>query len=53
MRRRLLEGRLVSEDDLKKIDAEIRSIVVGAAEFAQNDAEPDESELWTDVLVPA
>ena len=46
VRRRLLEGRLVSEDDLKKIDAEIRAIVVGAAEFAQNDAEPDESELF-------
>jgi len=53
VRRRLLEGRLVSEDDLKKVDAEIRAIVIGAAEFAQSDAEPDESELFTDVLVPA
>ena len=52
VRRRVLEGRLASEDDLKTIDAEIRSIVVGAAEFAQNDAEPDESELSTDVLLP-
>ena len=43
----------MSEDELKTIDAEIRTIVVGAAEFAQNDAEPDESELWTDVLLPA
>jgi len=53
VRKRLLDGRLVGEDELKTIDAEIRSIVVGAAEFAQNDAEPDESELWTDVLVGA
>jgi pyruvate dehydrogenase E1 component alpha subunit len=53
VRRRLLEGRLASEDDLKGIDAEIRAIVVGAAEFAQADAEPDESELSTDVLLPA
>ncbi len=53
VRRRLLEGRLASEDDLKKIDAEIRNVVVGAAEFAQADAEPDESELATDVLLPA
>ena len=53
VRRRLLEGRLASEDELKKIDAEIRTIVVGAAEFAQNDAEPDESELSTDVLLSA
>jgi pyruvate dehydrogenase E1 component alpha subunit len=53
VRGRLLEGRLASEDDLRKIDAEIRAIVIGAAEFAQNDAEPDESELFTDVVVPA
>ena len=52
VRRRLLEG-VLSEDELKKIDAEVRSIVNAAAEFAQGDAEPDESELWTDVLVPA
>jgi pyruvate dehydrogenase E1 component alpha subunit len=53
VRKRLLDGRLVGEDELKGIDGEIRAIVLGAAEFAQNDAEPDESELWTDVLVPA
>jgi pyruvate dehydrogenase E1 component alpha subunit len=50
---RLLEGKLVSEDDIKAIDAEIRAIITEAAEFAQNDPEPDESELWTDVLIPA
>jgi pyruvate dehydrogenase E1 component alpha subunit len=53
VRKRLLDGRLVSEDDLKAIDADIRAIIVGAAEFAQADAEPDESELITDVLVEA
>jgi pyruvate dehydrogenase E1 component alpha subunit len=53
VRRRLLDGRLASEDDLKAVDAEIRAVVVGAAEFAQNDAEPDESELFADVLLPA
>jgi pyruvate dehydrogenase E1 component alpha subunit len=41
----------VSEADLKAIDREIRDIVNAAAEFAQTDPEPDESELWTDVLV--
>ena len=30
-----------------------QAIVNGAAEFAQSDPEPDVSELWTDVLVPA
>jgi len=53
VRRRVLEGRLASEDDLKTIDAEVRSLINGAAEFAQSDAEPAESELWTDVLVEA
>jgi len=53
VRRRLLETRLASEDELKAIDAEIRAIVVASAEFAQSDPEPDESELHTDVLLPA
>jgi pyruvate dehydrogenase E1 component alpha subunit len=53
VRKRLLDGRLVSEDELKSIDAEIRQVVTAAAEFAQNDPEPDPSELWTDVQVRA
>ncbi|MBO0743283.1 MAG: pyruvate dehydrogenase (acetyl-transferring) E1 component subunit alpha [Hyphomicrobiaceae bacterium] len=53
VRRRVLEARLVSQDELKAIDAEVRTIINAAAEFAQNDAEPVEDELWTDVLVPA
>ena len=39
-----------SEDELKKIDAEVRDIVNEAAEFATHDPEPDPSELWTDVV---
>jgi pyruvate dehydrogenase E1 component alpha subunit len=53
VRRRLLEKKRVDETELKAIDAEIRATVTAAAEFAQNDAEPDEGELWTDVLVEA
>jgi pyruvate dehydrogenase E1 component alpha subunit len=53
VRRRLLESGMVQEDELKKIDGEIRTIVNAAAEFAQNDPEPDPSELYTDVLLPA
>ena len=49
VRRRLLEGKHASEDELKKIDAEVRDLVNEAAEFATNDPEPDVSELWTDV----
>jgi pyruvate dehydrogenase E1 component alpha subunit len=49
VRLRVLEKKLASEDDLKKIDAEVRDIVNEAAEFATNDPEPDPAELWTDV----
>jgi pyruvate dehydrogenase E1 component alpha subunit len=49
VRSRLLKNGFASEDALKKIDAEVRGVVNEAAEFATNDAEPDPSELWTDV----
>jgi pyruvate dehydrogenase E1 component alpha subunit len=51
VRRRLLESRMASEQELKAIDADIRAIVNAAAEFAQSDPEPDASELYTDVLL--
>lgn len=50
VRRRLLERKWVSEDEIKKIDAKVRDAVNEAAEFATNDPEPDPSELYTDVL---
>jgi pyruvate dehydrogenase E1 component alpha subunit len=49
VRVRLLERKLANEDDLKKIDAQVRDLVNEAAEFATNDPEPDVAELWTDV----
>ena len=49
VRVRVLETRIASEDELKKIDAEVRDLVNEAAEFATNDPEPDAAELWTDV----
>ena len=39
--------------ELDSIDAEIRAVVTEAAEFAQNDPEPDASELYTDIYVNA
>ena len=48
VRNRLLAAK-VGEDELKKIDAEVREIVNASADFAQKDPEPDPSELWTDV----
>ncbi|SUB01045.1 Acetoin:2,6-dichlorophenolindophenol oxidoreductase subunit alpha [Pannonibacter phragmitetus] len=51
VRARLLENGWASEDDLKGLDKDVRAIVAEAAEFAQNDPEPDVSELYTDILL--
>jgi pyruvate dehydrogenase E1 component alpha subunit len=53
VKKRLVESGIASEDELKKMDAEIRAIVTEAAEFAQSNPEPDVSELWTDIYVNA
>jgi pyruvate dehydrogenase E1 component alpha subunit len=53
VRRRLIEKKWASEDELKKIDAKVREIVNEAAEFATNDPEPDASELYTDITADA
>jgi pyruvate dehydrogenase E1 component alpha subunit len=50
VRVRLLASKQATEDDLRKIDAEIRAIVADAADFASREPEPDPAELWTDVL---
>jgi pyruvate dehydrogenase E1 component alpha subunit len=50
VKNRLIEKKWASEDDLKAADKKVRDIVADAADFAQNDAEPDASELWTDVV---
>ena len=50
VRRRILERKWASEDEIKKIDAKVRDAVNEAAEFATNDPEPDPSELYTDVV---
>jgi pyruvate dehydrogenase E1 component alpha subunit len=49
VRQRLLSKKWVNEDALKKLDTEVRAIVNEAAEFATHEAEPDPSELYTDV----
>ena len=49
VRARLLAKKWSTEDALKKVDTEVRLIVNEAAEFATHDAEPDVSELYTDV----
>jgi len=48
-RHRILEKKFAKEEDLKKIDGEVRDLINQASEFATHDPEPDPSELWTDV----
>ncbi|HEY5279084.1 MAG TPA: pyruvate dehydrogenase (acetyl-transferring) E1 component subunit alpha [Pseudolabrys sp.] len=48
-RQRILEKKIAKEDELKKVDAEVRDRINEAAEFATHDPEPDVSELWTNV----
>lgn len=38
------------EDELKAVDKDIRALVNEAAQFAQDEPEPDPGELWTDVV---
>lgn len=49
VRKRLLTSKGATEDDLKKVDAEVRAVVAEAADFATREPEPDPAELWTDV----
>ena len=46
-----LEVAGITEEELKAIDKDIRSIVNEAADFAETSPEPDPAELYTDVLV--
>jgi pyruvate dehydrogenase E1 component alpha subunit len=40
-----------SEDALKQVEAETRATAQAAADYAQEAPEPDEAELWTNVLI--
>ena len=48
-----LEAAGIPEDRLKQIDAEVRQIVLDAAEHARTSPEPDPAELYTDVYLEA
>lgn len=51
VKERLLKSGKVSEDELKALDKELKAIVTKAADFAQASPLPDESELYTDILI--
>lgn len=43
---------MIKEDELKKIDEEVKSVIKEAAEFAQISPEPSLEELYTDIIKP-
>ena len=47
---KLIARGVVTEDDLKAIDKDIRQIVNTSAEFATESPEPDPAELYTDIV---
>ena len=49
----ILDLEYSTEDELKQLDRDVRSLITEAAEFAQNSPEPDPAELYTDVLIEA
>jgi pyruvate dehydrogenase E1 component alpha subunit len=49
-RQRILGMKWASEDQLKKIDTQVRNVINEASEFAIHDPEPDPAELYTDVV---
>jgi pyruvate dehydrogenase E1 component alpha subunit len=49
VRQLILVGKHATEDDLKAIDKDIKSIINKAADFAKESPEPELSELWTDI----
>lgn len=51
--RQKLQAMGLDEAELKKIDDQVKAAIQDAADFAQASPEPDEQELWTDVLVEA
>lgn len=50
VRELLMSGKHASEEDLKAIDKEIKSVVNKSADFAKDSPEPAVEELWTDII---
>ena len=47
--RKLLDGGVLTEQDMKAIDTDIKARVVASAEFASQSPEPGVEELYTDI----
>ena len=53
LRDKIAAASAANEDELKDMDKKVKAIVTAAAEFSQQNPEPDPSELYTDILVDA
>ncbi len=49
MKKLIIDGKHASEDDLKKIEKDIKDHLNEVVEFCKASPEPDYSELWTDI----
>jgi pyruvate dehydrogenase E1 component alpha subunit len=49
--RHRLEALGVEDAEFKRIDDAVKAVIQDATDFAQSSPEPDEAELWTDVLL--
>lgn len=49
--RLLLLSHKVSEQEIEDIEAQVKSMVAEAIRFSENSPEPNEAELWTDILI--
>lgn len=47
----LINQKMITEDELKSLEKEVKNQINDAAEFAQTSPEPQESELYTDILI--
>ena len=53
LRKKLLEGAVVTEEQLKEIDRDVKAVVSQAADYAQSSPEPEAAELFTDIQIEA
>ena len=53
LRARILDDKIADEEALKAIDGQVKAVATEAAEFAQQNPEPEPEELYTDILVEA
>ena len=49
--KKLIQRGVVTENDLKMMDTEIKQTVIAAAEFATTSPEPGPDELYTDITI--